>query len=369
VPDPDVSDLPDRRSLDLRRRRRSAWLVAALAAVNVGVAAFVAPIAVASGEDNGGDGQDAGSADTDAEAGDATAGTYLMDPQVVETDDGTWAVGSSVDGVTMPLMEVADDGTAHQVGGALTSQPAWASQGFVGPSVVEDDGTWWLFFAAQATDSGRYCLGAATTSDVADGFEPSDAPLRCTDDRDLVDPSAYRGDDGPVLAWAERTAATTSDGTDSWRIDAAPLDLEAATLGDVSVLLAGDPDGWEAGVVDGPALVDVGDTLVLLYGGNQWGSQSYAAGYAVCESAAARCERRSVDAPLDVPVDDAAGDLTGVAGLQPVATSGDDLEVTGFAMAATSDGQSVPVPVRAPVSWRDDALVVGTATPIELDEG
>jgi hypothetical protein len=29
----------------------------------------------------------------------------------------------------------------------------------------------------------------------------------------------------------------------------------------------------------------------------------------------------------------------------------------------------VPVALRAPVSWRDGALVAGTASPIELDEG
>jgi arabinan endo-1,5-alpha-L-arabinosidase len=271
--------VPEHDSIDLRRRRRSTFLVTALVAVNVGVAAFVAPIAVAS--DGGGaepESESEAASGSGSGSEDAASDTYLMDPQVIETGDGSWAVGSSVDGVTMPLMELADDGTAHQAGGALTSQPAWASQGFVGPSVVEDGGTWWLFFAAQATNTGRYCLGAATTSDVSAGFEPSDAPLRCADDRDLVDPSAYQGDDGVVLAWAERTAAATSEATDSWRIGAAPLDLEDATLGDASVLLEGTPGGWEAGVVDAPSLVDVGDALVLLYGGNQWGSQSYAAG-------------------------------------------------------------------------------------------
>jgi hypothetical protein len=362
--------VPEHDSIDLRRRRRSTFLVTALVAVNVGVAAFVAPIAVAS--DGGGaepESESEAASGSGSGSEDATSDTYLMDPQVIETGDGSWAVGSSVDGVTMPLMELADDGTAHQAGGALTSQPGWASQGFVGPSVVEDGGTWWLFFAAQATNTGRYCLGAATTRDVSAGFEPSDAPLRCADDRDLVDPSAYQGDDGVVLAWAERTAAATSEATDSWRIGAAPLDLEDATLGDASVLLEGAPGGWEAGVVDAPSLVDVGDALVLLYGGNQWGSQTYAAGYAVCESASAGCERRTVDGPLEVPVDESAGDVTAMAGLQPVAAPGDDVEVAGFALTAASDGEGVPVALRAPVSWRDGALVTGTASPIELDEG
>jgi arabinan endo-1,5-alpha-L-arabinosidase len=346
--------------------------VAGFVAVNLTVAAFTSPVGVPSDDDGG----DAGAGEDEAAADDGAPSpeSFLMDPQLFETEDGQWAVGSSTDGITMPLMEVTDDGTARQVGDALSGPPGWASQGFVGPSVVEVDGTWWLLFAAQADDTGRYCLGAASTTDVSEGFAPTDSPLLCTEDRDVVDPSVYQGDDGLVLTWAERTAGTAAtdpstdttatEAADTWRIDAAPLDLEDASLGETSVLLTGDAGGWEAGVVDGPALVDVGDTLVLLYSGNQWGTELYAAGYAVCESTSSACERRSVDAPLDVPTDEAAGDLTTVASLQPVV--GEDDEAAGFALSAAADGQSVPVALRAPLSWRDDALAVGTATPIEV---
>lgn len=384
--DPPASPTPERR-----RRRRSAWLVAGLVVVNLSVAAFVSPPGVSPGDEAGDEAEDGAdspdAAPDDTEPGETTAsGSYLMDPQLFDTPDGSWAVGSSTDGVTMPLLEVADDGTAHEVGGALASQPAWASQGFVGPSVVEDDGTWWLFFAAQANDTGRYCLGAASTTDVSQGFEPAEAPLRCTDERDLVDPSVYRSGDGLVLTWAQRTAGTASgaattdttasaeadaaDAADSWRIEAAPLDLGDTSLGEVSVLLTGEAGGWEAGIVDAPALVEVDGTLVLLYSGNMWGSESYAAGYAVCDSPAARCERRSVDAPLEIPIDEAAGELSPAASLQPVVgADGDGIQVAGFALAAGADGQGTPVPLRAALSWTDGALEVGPATTIDLDGG
>jgi hypothetical protein len=362
-----------------RRRQRSAWLVGGLLAVNVGVAAFVAPVAVDDGDDDEAAApEDGGEAAAD-EGGEP--GLYLMDPAVFETSDGERVVGSSLDGVTMPLMEVTDGGAAaREMGAALVRQPAWSAQGFAGPSVVEDDGTWWLLFSSQATDSGRYCLGVASTTDVSEGFEPADEPLLCTDERDLIDPSVYRGDDGLVLTWAERTAGPTSaegtpEGPDSWRITAAPLDLADAdadadaSVGEVSELLTAETAGWEAGVVDGPALVDVDGRLVLLYSGNQWGTEGYAPGYAVCEDTTSACERRTTDAPLEVPVDDAPGDLVALASLQPVTGDGDP-EVTGHGLLPDgSSGQAEPVAVRAGLSWRDDALALDAAAPIEITSG
>lgn len=373
---PEASDLSERGGAagDRRRRRqRSAWLVGGLLAVNVGVAAFVAPVAVDDGDDDEAAAPDDGG-DAAADEG-GEPGPFLMDPAVFETTDGEWAVGSSLDGVTMPLMEVSDGGAAaREVGAALVGQPAWSAQGFAGPSVVEDDGTWWLLFSSQATDTGRYCLGLASTTDVSEGFEAAGEPLLCTDERDLIDPSVYRGDDGLVLTWAERTAGPTSaegtpEGPDSWRITAAPLDLADAQVGEVSELLTAEAGGWEAGVVDGPALVDVDGRLVLLYSGNQWGTEGYAPGYAVCEDATSACERRTVDAPLEVPVDDTAGDLVALASLQPV-TGDRDLEVTGHGLSPSgSTGQAEPVAVRAGLSWRDDALAVDAAAPIEITSG
>lgn len=352
-----------------RRRRRSAWLVAGLLAANVGVAAFVAPVAVDRDDDTTADG-DADGAGEPSEA--AEVGPYLMDPHLFETADRQWAVGSSIDGVTMPLMEMADGGgSAREVGGALVRQPDWTTQGFVGPSVVEDDGTWWLLFAAQDTDTGRYCLGAASTTDVSEGFEPADEPLWCTDDRDLLDPSTYQGDDGLILTWAERTAAATAadgtpEGPDTWRINAAPLELSESQVGEASELLTGEADGWEAGMVDGPALIEMDGTLVLLYSGNQWGTEGYASGYAVCQDTTSTCERRTVDEPLEIPLDDDAGELIGLGSLQPVTADGDP-QVAGHGLTpAGSTGQSEPVAVRAGLSWGDDALTVEPATAVEI---
>jgi hypothetical protein len=374
------------RRLRLRAPRPPrTWLVAGFVLFNLGAAALIAPVAVDDGDD----------ASAAADAGSAAAGDVpaeptsplLLDAQIVEEGGEAWAVGTSADGVAMPRFERGEDGTWEQVGDAFATSPAWASQGGFGPAVVQDGDTWWLFFAAPSAETGRYCVGAASTQDPADGFEPEDDPLRCVDDKDVIDASAYRGDEGLVLTWTERSlidadtgdtgddettttteAAETEDET--WEILGATLDLDESdaspTLSDGTVLLsastAEDADGWEAGVIDAPALVDVDGTLVLLYGGNRWGSAEYAAGYAVCTGVLGPCERRTVDEPLDITLDEAEG----AGGLQPVISS-DAEPAAAFhtLLVDETSGQTAAATFQSELSWRAGALRV--AEPTELD--
>jgi hypothetical protein len=259
-----------------RRKRMRVWLIVGIAIVNVGVAAVTRPV-VADGGDPSDSSPEEASLPTTPPAEASISG--MIDPQLVEAGDGAWAVGSSLDGITMPFYERNDDDVWEEAGDALTKTPAWSSQGFISPSVVKDGATWWLFYAAVSAESGRYCIGAAAAKNPSDGFEPVEEPLRCTDDRDLLDPAPYRSHEGLFLTWAERsivtdatdhtsstTATTAGTETDVWELAIAPLAPTAGTVGEPTVLLTAsgrDSSTWEAGVIDGPALVDVDDTLAI----------------------------------------------------------------------------------------------------------
>lgn len=380
----------------MTRLGRGAWFVVAVAALNLGAASIVGPAE-----------RDEAVAD-EASAAEAVPPppASLVDPVVVDIDGDSWAVAASLGGASLQTFEQRPDGAWEQASESLVNSPTWASGGLLGPSVAEFDGTWWLFFAAPSTENGRYCVGAASADDPMFGFEPEAEPLRCTDDADALDPTPYRDGDSLVLTWSERTVTETDesttdsgvtdesipdetvvddvdDGDDddtaadplvTWSVVGAAFDPESVTLDDTTTLLSlnsGDHhEGWEAGVIDAPALIQVDGQLVLLYGGNEWGTASYAPGYATCSAPLGPCERRTVDDPLDVRIDgEQFQDLVGVGGLQPV-LSDDDRSSVAFHGLTTSGtlGQLEATAFTAELEWRGGALHVLDPTQMEVTD-
>jgi len=121
------------------RRQIRIWLIAVMAVVNLGAAAVVRPVVADQTDSSDSSDEDPAASATP----DETVPSGLIDPQLVNDGDGAWAVGSSLDGLTMPLFERNDD-VWEEVEDALTPTPAWATQGFFSPSVVQDGTTWWL---------------------------------------------------------------------------------------------------------------------------------------------------------------------------------------------------------------------------------
>ncbi len=58
-------------------------------------------------------------------------------------------------------------------------------------------------------------------------------------------------------------------------------------------LLIGDK-AWQAGVIEGPSMIQEGSLFYLFYSGNAWDTAHYAVGYAVCSSPQGPCAE-----PLD----------------------------------------------------------------------
>lgn len=312
-----------RPSLPRWVERYGIWLVAAVAAANVTVAGVSAPVRAPTQAPEVQPSEPAPIEEPPDEVpptsgGDASGSVdtkpLLLDPQVVYAESINWAVGSGVAPFEVPYFEQTPDGQWVPDGDALTSSASWAGPGAIGPSVLSHQGRWWLFFAAPDRTTGRYCLGLSSADDPGEGFVPRSEPLLCSDDADAIDPTPFRDGDQLWLLWSERQLSgdpqdpgtgTSSISGENWTIRSAALDLGSGTLDRNSVLLAAntstDQDTWEGSMLDAPAMVEVDETLVLLYGGNRWGTPDYGVGYATCTSVSGPCDKQTNDGPLPVP--------------------------------------------------------------------
>jgi beta-xylosidase len=174
---------------------------------------------------------------------------------------------------------------------AMPDVGAWASEGKTwAPEVLAlDGGGFVLYYTANFVDRAKQCIGSATAQ-APDGpfVDGSPKPLVCqVDEGGSIDASPFRDSDGTLyLLWK-------NDGT----CCGLPTHLYAQRLDETGRRLVGEPArlaredaAWEGSLVEAPTMWREGDRLVLFYSANDYGSVSYATGYATCESPLGPCE-------------------------------------------------------------------------------
>lgn len=204
------------------------------------------------------------------------------DPDVVAVDDAWLAFATGTSGLNIRVAQSPDLASwTVERRDALPVLPAWASAGRTwAPDVSQRaDGTWVMYLTAQDTDSGRQCLGVATSTEADGTYAPaSDEPLVCpVDAGGAIDPSTFTDDDGTrYLLW--KTDGNCC-GLDTW--------IEISRLSDDGLALVGEPtrllhqdQAWEGNLVEAPVLVRHDDGYALLYSANDYGGDSYATGVA-----------------------------------------------------------------------------------------
>ena len=190
---------------------------------------------------------------------------------------------------------------------ALPQLPAWAEWGRTwAPGVTRLGDRYLLYFAAHHHDSGRQCIGVATSPDATGPFaSQATEPLVCqTHLGGSIDPHPFRDHDGtPLLLWK-------ADGNAIGQ----PSTLFAQRLAPGGLSLAGEPVAlltsgarWEQPLIENPALVSTGRSYTLLYSGGWWESAGYATGYATCDTPLGPCTKATVDQPLLASGGDQAG--------------------------------------------------------------
>ncbi|NNE00815.1 MAG: family 43 glycosylhydrolase, partial [Pirellulaceae bacterium] len=159
-------------------------------------------------------------------------------------------------------------------GYALRNEDSWGESRFWAPDVVEKDGTFYMYYAADE----RICVATATTP-LGPFQQAKQEPMR--PDSIRIDAHVFRDDDGQCYFYYVHF----DRGNQIW---GGKLNVDMMSVDESSLRLMVKPDqDWErhmAPIVEGPVVIKHKDTYYLTYSGSHFESPEYAIGYATSTS-------------------------------------------------------------------------------------
>jgi len=249
----------------------------------------------------------------------------FADPFFLVTPTAIYAYATNVSDAHIPVARSDTASTSVDLGDAMPTLASWTKPGGVwGPSVyVRDDGTYVMYYATTYGETGHQCVSHAVASNPAGPFvDESTAPFVCPLDLGgAIDPSMATIDGQHWLLYK-------SDGnccglpTSIWSL---PLSDDLLSVQGTATELVTNDQPWEGDVVEAPDMEDIGGTRFLFYSGNDWNTDRYAVGYAVCESVTGPCRK-----PQSTPLVQSGGDVAGPGGETFVVDPRSDRVVMGF---------------------------------------
>lgn len=207
-------------------------------------------------------------------------GEDFPDPFVLRTAGGYFAYATQTGAVNVQVLTSADLVQWEHLGDALPGLPPWAASGHTwSPSVLERAGRYVLYYVVRHAPSGRQSISVAT-SDAPQGpfVDTSSAPFVFQLERGgSIDPSPFvDDDDAAYLLWKSEDNALEQPSS-LW---AAPLSVDGLSLSADPVRLLDHDQGWEAPLIEAPAMVRWQGRYFLFYSANWWESSRYCIGYA-----------------------------------------------------------------------------------------
>ncbi len=215
------------------------------------------------------------------------------DPSVLTVGHTYYAYTTNSGVNSVPVLESDDLVHWRLVGDAMPVAATWASTGFSwSPSVsTAPAGGYQLFYDAYDAANGDQCIGRATSTTPLGPFvDSSTTPFLCQESLGgSIDASVFQSRGADVLVWK-------SDGKAGiWAQSLGPSD--ASLVGPAHLLLS-PRASWEDGIVEGPALVEIGGTLTLWFSAGRWSGSGYSIGMAVCSSSLGPCDADTVTQEL-----------------------------------------------------------------------
>ena len=224
----------------------------------------------------------------------------FADPFVLVADGRYYAYATNLRGVNVPILESADLVDWTPMGDAMPELPAWAVSGRKltwAPAVASTTVGYALYYTARDQRSGRQCIGLAESASPTGPFvDHRREPFICQ--------TELGGSIDASVVWDATTGARyllwKNDGNCcakqvtlwSQRLSADGRRLE----GPRAALLHRDLP-WEGPLIEGPTMWHEAGAWRLLYSANQWNTDRYSTGAAVCDSPLGPCSKTG-DGPL-----------------------------------------------------------------------
>jgi hypothetical protein len=231
------------------------------------------------------------------------------DPFVLRVGQVYFGYATNTSGSNVPVVRSSDLRTWARLRDALPQLPDWSAPGRVwAPSVLARPGGYVLYYTTRNRASGQQCVSRAFATTPEGPFrDDSSAGLICQVDRGgSIDPSSFVDADGtPWLYWKSDGVAG-GEGPTLWVQRLSPDGL--SLVGSPTDLLREDR-GWEAPVIEGPAMVREDGRYYLFYVAGPWQTAGYAIGYATCASPQGPCTK-----PQGTPLVASTGTLAGPGG-------------------------------------------------------
>ncbi|HEV3465306.1 MAG TPA: glycoside hydrolase family 43 protein [Actinomycetota bacterium] len=244
----------------------------------------------------------------------------FADPHLLKVGDTWYAYATGDLIVNLQVARSADLVHWERLDDALPELPAWSvlQKGLTwAPEVARTPAGYVMYYTVRHAASGRQCISAAVAERPEGPYQDRrPAPLVCQSRLGgSIDPHRFVDRDGAAyLLWK-------NDGN----CCGLPTELWAQRLDGDGLELAGQPRrlgvrndaSWEGTLIEAPTLWREGDTYVLFFSANDYGSPDYAVGYAT----AAKVLGPYRDAPGN-PILRSRGEAAGPGG-QAVVDAGD----------------------------------------------
>ena len=211
----------------------------------------------------------------------------FADPYVLRVGDTYYAYSTNTGDRRVPVLTSNGLFGTGRRSEALAQLAPWSSPGRVwAPAVLARPGGYVLYYTTRAPNPDRQCLSRAVATEPAGPFvDSSTGPLVCPRKGGAIDASPFVGSDGRIfLVWKH-------DERDMTGIVAQELTPDGLGLVGPRQLLVRADQPWEGGLVEGPSMVAHDGRNYLFYSANDWASEHYAIGYAVCDTPLGPCQK------------------------------------------------------------------------------
>lgn len=222
------------------------------------------------------------------------------DPLVLPVGEGlvAYATNGKPNGkqLNIPFSRSSDGKTWSTPVEAMPELPRWVrsdSPDIWAPEVMKIGEKYVMYFAGRhkirmRPDGLTLCVGVAVADKPEGPFKPQSAPLTCGGELGAIDASPFR--DGDDLWLYVKTDGNCCG---------VPIGIIVQRLTPDGLHLAGQPalvegvtndQPWEGGVVEGEQMIKHDGQYYMIYAANDYGSDKYATGYALCAGPVGPCQ-------------------------------------------------------------------------------